>query len=764
LLSRRKLSLIFLVIAVIIASSTLAVHPARAKVGSTVYFSPDSIAAPATFPSNFVVNITGDTLGSTPTSGINGWDILVTDNDPTQTFLNPISVNTFSNTGGNLLSQFGGESETINCVNNAGTGCTASDGAGLVHTAVSLLAPATPFPVSGLIASITYQAVMTPIVPLNITITAQTISDGSPTPVPVTTRVATYNGIVANFAVSASRPAPFNPGSSISGTVNVTSINSYAKSVTITNDTAPASGLLIHCTALSPNPVVSGGTSTMSCTFTSTLPGIYAVTFNVTDGSLFHLAPMMLRVGDFSMTGTSLPVVFVNGNAAMSTITVHSLSGLAGTIGLRPAIVPASGLTVTCPSSVSLQAGGTAPAACNFSATKGGSYIATVFGFYNFTGTVSGSIVHSFPFIVNVRDFTISASTPVKFIAGSSGGSATITLTPKLGFTGTIALTTSANATGLTVTCGGPISLTTTTTRACTITSSTPGGYNLTITGTCNASPCPTAGLSHSAFVGVAVPFGIQASSVSLVVGQGANANSTLTLTAGNSLAKVVLTLSVSNASITNRPTVLFSNATASNVATLTEGLMPAGTRLVTLTVAAVTSTPTGAYTVNVTSASGSLSFVLQIGITVVNPPSITITSVSVSSTSQTIGQIVNIYVGIMNAGTSSQNFTILVKWGSITVAQKSFVLGAGQTGNYTLAWDTSNYSSGTQSISVTVPPLPNQVNPSPSTVAGPALTLNSSPPPLFSTDEILIIAAVVGAAVIVSLVILLRRRPKKKP
>src|SRR2546427_11126281 len=81
--------------------------------------------------------------------------------------------------------------------------------------------------------------------------------------------------------------------------------------------------------------------------------------------------------------------------------------------------------------------------------------------------------------------FAISATSPADFNTGATGSS-TITVTPSGGFTGTVTLNTVVSpSTGLTANC--PPSLTVTSgavTGTCAPSSSTPGTYLVTITGT----------------------------------------------------------------------------------------------------------------------------------------------------------------------------------------------------------------------------------------------------------------------------------------
>src|SRR2546422_7392074 len=163
-LNRRQLVIPLILIAALLVSMS-AIHPVRAQPVSQIYLAPNDI--PAQAPGTTIAyNLTADMVGTTASSGINGWDIQITDNDPTMANLNPLSISI----AGNLLASFGQVSEQINCVNggvgfaintpgNINCNTPGGDGAGVVHTAAVLLGSATPTPISGLIARIVYSTV-----------------------------------------------------------------------------------------------------------------------------------------------------------------------------------------------------------------------------------------------------------------------------------------------------------------------------------------------------------------------------------------------------------------------------------------------------------------------------------------------------------------------------------------------------------------------------------------------------------------------------
>src|SRR4029077_22864 len=135
--------------------------------------------------------------------------------------------------------------------------------------------------------------------------------------------------------------------------------------------------------------------------------------------------------------------------------------------------------------------------------------------------------------------YTSSAASPftintvaTSFTSGSSVGTLIATITGQYGFTGAVSLTeTTSPPTGLTISCTPTTIPTGTGTSKCSLTSSTPGNYNVTITGT-NGT------LNHSTLTLVIVPvpagdFVITASTPAMVrVGQ--STNSTITIAAVN--------------------------------------------------------------------------------------------------------------------------------------------------------------------------------------------------------------------------------------
>src|SRR5205807_1070000 len=131
---------------------------------------------------------------------------------------------------------------------------------------------------------------------------------------------------------------------------------------------------------------------------------------------------------------------------------------------------------------------------------------------------------------VHVGNFTISAGSPVNFNSGATGSAISVSLTSTFNFAGTVTLTAvTSPATGLTVTCPAPVSITANATVAasCSLASTTAGTYGVTITGA--GSPGIA---SHSAASTVHVgDFTVSATSPSGAVGSSTSSTITLTST-----------------------------------------------------------------------------------------------------------------------------------------------------------------------------------------------------------------------------------------
>src|SRR5881409_4297299 len=299
---------------------------------------------------------------------------------------------------------------------------------------------------------------------------------------------------------------------------------------------------------------------------------------------------------DFALSANPGTVSFDAGLSANSTISLHDTGGFNGTVALTALSVPA-GVTTSCdPSNIS----GSLTSTCTSASSTPGSYIVTA------TGT-NGSLVHTASISVTVTtpaspDFTITA-TPngVSFVSGQSASS-TISLQSTGGFNGAVSLTTASSPSGVAASCA-PSSISGSETSTCTLSSSTPGSYTVTVTGTSGS-------LVHATSIGVTVTapstpdFSISADpeSVSFVAGETVTSTISLTSTGGFNGAVALTTAS--------SPSGLAASCAPSSIS---------GSQTSTCTLGG--STP-GSYTVIVTGSNAALVHTTSISVTVTAPAS----------------------------------------------------------------------------------------------------------------------------------------------
>src|SRR5207245_4204629 len=266
-------------------------------------------------------------------------------------------------------------------------------------------------------------------------------------------------------------------------------------SVTLTPSASPSTGLTVTCPTSA--TLSANATTNTTCTLRSTVTGTYAVSFTGNVSATFHSASALIHVGDFTIIVSS-PVNFNSGaTGAFISILLSSTNNFAGGINVTSTVSPSSGLGVACPTAlVSLTMNGTASARCNLSSGARGTFVVTISGLGS-----PGTALHSASSTVNVGDFTITITGPVTFNSGSSS-SVSISLASISNFAGSVTLTPFNPPTPVTITCpSSPVSLNNTTANtSCNVSSSSPGSYTVTITG--SGSPGTA---SHQASVTVRV-------------------------------------------------------------------------------------------------------------------------------------------------------------------------------------------------------------------------------------------------------------------
>ncbi len=658
----------------------------------------------------------------------NGWDISV-QTDPTA-----INPNTVSITGNLLAANFSQTVfEIIDCVNGAGRGCTATDGPGIVHSAAVALSNATQSgPSSGLLFTIAYTAGTGVFSPVHIL--SATVSNGTSTPVSFMARDGSYGTSQADFLIDVdSRFLDIPLGSSSISTVSLTSLNGFTGTVGLTATVSPVITSGPTTSFNRPSPMLSAGgtnssTLTVSASPTATISN-YNITIHGSSGSLTHSLTIFVRVQSFSISANPTGLALVRSSNGTVTVAATSLNGFSGKVYLTTKVSPllANGPITGVSPSLTL-AGNTLALVMNVTVPKDapvGRYTVTV------TGT-SGSISLNATVAVTVTDFTVTATpTTITDLHPGSSATSTIAVAPVYGFTGMVSVT----ATGAPAGCASTLSLTS-------ITLGTSGASTLTVgctsVATFTVNVTATSGTrSQSVTVSVVVTdLTITASPNSVSFLSGSSATSKITITPDNGFVGIV-GLTATGAPAGCAVTVSPNSVTlgAASHSTLTISCVSAAT-----------------FTVTVTGASGALSHLATVSVTV--KTSIVVTSIAISpASSATIGQTVTVTATVLNNGTTTQSFTLRILWGDLTVAEQTETLDPGQSKPFTLYWDTSGRTPDNRPMTAVVS--------SGSSIPGTSLKLVAPAQPFLTSTEVLLAAVggAIAAMAILSLFLFFRRR-----
>jgi hypothetical protein len=334
-----------------------------------------------------------------------------------------------------------------------------------------------------------------------------------------------------------------------------------------------ASGLPSGVTAsFTPNPTT--GSSTLTLTASSSVPvGQYTATINGTSGSVTASTPFAFGVYAQGFTLWAGSVNLGQGHSATSAVSVYPQYGFTGNVTLSASGLPSGVTAAFAPNPTT----GTSTMTLTASSSAAvGQYTVTV------TGT-SGSLTASTTASLGVYVPSFTLWTGGASIAPGGTGTSSIEVTPQYGFSGNVTLTASGLPSGVTAAfTPNPTTANSTLTLAAS-SSTTPGQYNVTITGT-----------SGTQTVSTTLALGISAASFTLAtysspsIGQGSSGQSYIYINPQNGFTGSV-TLSASG--LPSGVTAAFTPNPATGASTVT--------------FAASSSATLGQYNVTITGTSG---------------------------------------------------------------------------------------------------------------------------------------------------------------
>jgi len=246
-----------------------------------------------------------------------------------------------------------------------------------------------------------------------------------------------------DFALIANPPTlSIVQDSSGTSTLNVTSLHSFAGTVTLTS-TMSLQGPTVSI-ANSTIAVTAGRTTltTLTVSAGTNVIGYFSINVTATGGGITHSVNVQLYIApkpDFSLSISPSSLTVQAGSSGSTVLSVKSLNGFTGPVELLPTISAAGVIAAPSVSMVSLSAGGTAVVNVTVSAavtTSPGTYTIGLFA-----SSTAGS--HSATMSVTVLlppDFTLTTSASGLIIASGFSAASTISVSPIRGFTGPVLL------------------------------------------------------------------------------------------------------------------------------------------------------------------------------------------------------------------------------------------------------------------------------------------------------------------------------------
>ncbi|MCZ7381504.1 MAG: S8 family serine peptidase, partial [Candidatus Methanoperedens sp.] len=285
---------------------------------------------------------------------------------------------------------------------------------------------------------------------------------------------------------------------------------------------------------------------------------------------------------DFSLSVTPSSQTVVQGAGTSYTVSITGSGGFNGPVTLNSNGLPAGTTASFSPNPATASSTMTVNTSTS---TPTGSYTLTING-------TNGTLTHTTTVVLNIPDFSITASPGSLSIVQGTSKTSAITVGALNGFTGTVSLGLSGIPANASYSLS-PASVINSGISTLTVNAGTamPGSYPLTITGTSGA-------LAHNTIVtvNITVPppsdFSISVSPTSRTVTRGAGTTYAVTIARFSGFAGAV------NLSVTGLP----SGASATFSPNQTTGTSS------TLSITTRSTTPTGSYKLNITGTSGSLS------------------------------------------------------------------------------------------------------------------------------------------------------------
>ena len=390
-------------------------------------------------------------------------------------------------------------------------------------------------------------------------------------------QTATVTLKVNDFSVAAA-PDTQNVTASVgtSFAVAVTTNNGFGGTVTLS-----VSGLPAYATASFNPPSLSvSGTSTLSLTTSNATPGgSYPLTITGTSGGLTRTTNVTLNVtglaAGFVLSATPNARTVPPGGGTNYSVSVNGANGFSGSVALSLSGLPSGANASFSPASVSGSGSSTLTVTTTSGATPPGAYPLVLTG-------ISGSLTNSTTNILNVFDFSLSASPQSRTVLPGDSDTFTATI---VGTAGISNLSVAMSLSGLPANSSASYSPTAisgsgVSTLSIFTSNNTPAGsYSLTLAGTFS-------GLSRTATVTLRVrDFTVAATPVSRSVTAGGGTNYTVTIGALNSFSGSVLLLASglpAGASASFNPASV-SGAGSSTLSVTTSNTTPGGTYTLTL-------------------------------------------------------------------------------------------------------------------------------------------------------------------------------------